>query len=321
MTENLLKTDGCKTTIYLESEFDQVARSIRKFQKESLLEFDTIFKLYKLQNYPLEPRVFKGSRYKYGTLSCIKNKVKIATNDNTNLLGDTTYNVIRDFIKEIQVCSKPYDYIFNKSRRTVQDLIKSNKLKKEDIEFIKSNIMQTRKPACSDEERNTPGITLERKRSKEIMKRLSENKVLKNNKPAGKNTQEIFEVIASNYQKGFNYVKEQLGNLTNLKDKTLQNYLYMCNAVVKGKNVTGMPSGLMQQLNKHNSKISLPITSKVGSKTIAKKNISSDKYVLIDGDNILKTSTDLSFLKGYSEGYSTSGNKSKIYKITELVES
>ena len=90
------------THIFLkkESEFNQVARIIKRFQEYSSMEFDTLFKLYKLQNYQLTPSLFKGTSYKYGTLSAFLSFVRLATKDKIVYIGSNKpmLQIIYEFI-------------------------------------------------------------------------------------------------------------------------------------------------------------------------------------------------------------------------------
>jgi hypothetical protein len=102
------------THIFLkkESEFTSVNRIINKFKKISSMEFDTIFKLYKFQNYSYSPQYLLGTSYKYGTLFCFITYVKAATKGlmsaGVNKPGYKTNSVIFDFIKEVKEFSSPF---------------------------------------------------------------------------------------------------------------------------------------------------------------------------------------------------------------------
>ena len=83
-----------KTHIIIkESEYKQVQRSINKFGKESNMEFSTIFKMYKIQEYPLTPSLFIGTSYKYGTLAAILGWVRTATRGGCNYSSNSMYNI------------------------------------------------------------------------------------------------------------------------------------------------------------------------------------------------------------------------------------
>ena len=191
-----------------ESEYDQVTRVIKKYREYSSMEFDTIFKLYKTQNYALTPSLFEGSSYKYGTLSAFSNFVRIATRSSAEYSTNCAFQTIFSFINEIKQYSEPFPQIF-KTRCKVDKLIGSKTLTQEEIDFLYSKISSSH--PCSEKERTTSSSQLKRqaqkeKRSTKVKTRTKRTSSRWATSPEQKLA--AYKLIVKNYKKGHNFVKK-----------------------------------------------------------------------------------------------------------------
>lgn len=138
--EDYFKKNNNKMFIFKEGEYTKVRRIIHKFELNSYAEFDTIFKLYKLQKYCIDINYFKGSQYKYQTLLNMKSMIKSACIDCTIRGNNAMSNLINEFVGCIQDFSKPFSgNLVDAKRKTIKDLLNSG-ITKEDKDFILSDI-------------------------------------------------------------------------------------------------------------------------------------------------------------------------------------
>lgn len=286
-----------------ESEFKQVQRSINKFSKKCSIEFDTVFKMYKIQNYSLTTKLFRGSSYKYGTLSSIRNLVKSATVTDKPFSTNNWINSIFEFITEIKSCSKPFPYVFKEmeGRKNAIDLINTGTLTFEEKEFLLQPI-KSKRVARSDNERDT----------RKVVKKVKE-KIMKKNETKEQQRNTIYSLIISNYKRkdAAKYIKSELQkNNIKISSSTLLAYLSACRVYEKKHKVTThCPKSLIDMCDKHLNKLNVNNLVTTGIVSTVQ-----DKYLLVNNNEIVKSGNSLDFLKGYKEA---SGIEMKIYQIVD----
>ena len=194
-----------KTKIILkESEFKTVNRIINKYIPYSDVEFDTIFKLYKLQRFVVpadyNKTFFKGTNYSYPTLNCLKSFIKSSTIDSSIEPKDPTKRVINSFIAEIKDISKPFaGNLVDGKRKRISELLKSG-ITQEEKDFINSEI----KPR---------------------------HIIRKGERMNNKDSSERFKVLVANSSKGVKVLSELIPDL---KYKSLTTYLSFIHRLNKG---------------------------------------------------------------------------------------
>lgn len=291
-----------------ESEFVSVNRVIKNYAKRSAMEFDTIFKLYKLQNYSFSPQYFEGSSYKYGSLTSFMNFVKIATMEGRGSFSTTsltTFKLITSFINDIKGFSKPFPYIFNEAERKkhVSDLINSGTLTKEEEEFINSRI-SARKPEASLEERSYSKDRIKRK-----VKEMKDTTVKKSKRNFL--SEQDFMTIVNNYKLGSKVVQALLP--THNK-QTIANYVRSCIALESGQKLKSICPTELQKCFSNVKNQTVPVST---SPVVKPVNVNNEKFVLLnDKEDIIKASSSLDFLRGYLEA--CLDKSLKLYKLTEL---
>lgn len=278
-----------------ESEFQQALRVVKKFKEYSSMEFDTIYKLYKTQNYHLTPELFVGTSYKYGTLSAFMSIIRLATKNTLKVpKNKTMLLLINDFVKEIKQYSEPFPLIFTKKCK-VTKLIESGTLNNEELEFLRSTIQNERKPA----------LAIERDNSTTTLKRRTNEMNVKSKKKRNRWTTSqdaklvAYQVIVKNYNKSF---KEVISLVPDLNPKTVENYMRICRHLSKGERVSRTsPTPLIEMWKKYNKEEPLS-TQKLLHKTTPIVDLqNSTEYILVIDNKLVKSSSSVEFLKGFRE--------------------
>lgn len=314
------------THIFLkkESEYASVKRVIGNFKKRSSMEFMTIFKLYKFQNYKYSPEYLLGTHYKYGSLTCMNTYVKSATKDLMPLksLGTAyhTAKLIYDFIQDIKSFSTPFPYIFssNEPKKGIKELVDSGTLTKEEIDFVNYSELSLKSKSSLDEISGKEANKIRKAKQVKIDKTSKEQEM--NSRRLTRFTKSDYMVIVNNYRLGTPAVSALLPHLNK---KTLFNYVKSCELLAS--NIVPKilcPKMLVDCFNEVKN-TTLPIDSsnelkspifRRGNKN---KQSSNTQFIIMDrSNNIVKMSDNEMFIRGFKEG---SKNKSwKIYKIVEV---
>lgn len=329
--EKQLQKSSTHIFIKKESEYSSVNRVVKNFKKSSAMEFETLFKLYKFQNYKYSPEYLIGTSYKYGTLNCLSTYIKAATKGLLGIskgkAGYATAKLVYDFIEQIKSFSTPFAYIFpeNEPKKGIKDLLESEILTKEEIDFVVNKIEGTKKSVSFDELSGKNHYQKYIKPNKEAKREKETNSKEKNMAKRSRYLldKSEFMIIANNYKLGATAVGSLLPHLNK---KTVFNYVRSCklleNNIVPERTC---PEMLKECFNEVKN-TTLPITSfenvikpkKVTRKTQKSETKNSNtQYIIIDrSNNIVKMSDNEMFIKGYKEG---SKNKSwKVYKIVEV---
>lgn len=315
------------THIFLkkESEYTSVKRVIGNFKKRSSMEFMTIFKLYKFQNYKYSPEYLLGTHYKYGSLNCMSSYVKAATKD---LMPSKSYGtayhsakIIYDFIQHIKSFSSPFPYIFspNETKKGISALVESGTLTQEEIDFINYQDLSA-KPKSSMEEISCVNKhkKIEKEKQVKIDKNSKEQEM--NSRKLTRFTKSDYMVIVNNYRLGTPAVSAMLPHLNK---KTLFNYIKSCELL--SSNIVPKilcPKMLVDCFNEaKNTTLSIDSSNELKSPIFRRgnknKQSSNTQFAIMDrNNNVIKMSDNEMFIRGFKEG---SKNKSwKIYKIVEV---
>jgi hypothetical protein len=317
------------THIFLkkESEYASVKRIIGNFKKRSSIEFMTIFKLYKFQNYKYSPEYLLGTHYKYGSLNCMSTYVKAATKDLIpSKSSDTAYHtakIIYDFIQDIKSFSSPFPYIFSpdETKKGISELVESGTLTQEEIDFINYQDLST-KPKSSIEEISCGKTNKNKKIKKEKQVKIDKNSKEQemSSRTLTKFTKSDYMVIVNNYKLGTPAVSALLPHLNK---RTLFNYVKSCELLAS--NIVPKilcPKMLVDCFNEvKNNTLSINISNELKSPIFRRgnknKQSSNTQFVIMDRNhNVIKMSDNEMFIRGFKEG---SRNKSwKIYRIVEV---
>lgn len=212
--------DLSKNTKEIDVDDDIIKLLIQEYEKDSSCDFRTLYKVYKLQNYPIDMSYYKGTSYKEGTL--IASKVVIRRVLSDKLIPEKQYNMHKHLIafvkdlKDLQI--KPYRYL-PLNRRKIKDLLTSGTLTNKDIDFIKQPTYKI------FEQPNSNGKY----------------------KGTGRYDESFYEVLVLNY-------KTDLDNLCNIlpntKRSTLSLYKGMCEKLEYNEEKDYYPKGLVKAFKK-----------------------------------------------------------------------
>lgn len=117
---------------------DIIKLLIEEYEKDSTCDFRALYKVYKLQNYQVDPKYYQGTRYTESTL--ISSKVVVRRALSGKEIPQSQYKIHKkliDFSRDLQDLDiKPYPVVGKNNRIT--NLLQSSLLTEKDINFIKS---------------------------------------------------------------------------------------------------------------------------------------------------------------------------------------
>ena len=313
------------THIFLkkESEFTSVSRIINNFKKRSGMEFETLFKLYKFQNYGYSPEYLLGTSYKYGTLVCMASYIKCATNGLMSISakkpGYSTNKIIYDFVNEIKSVSQPFPYIFDdkhrgKSRKKISDLVASETLSKEEMLFITTSLNSAN--ASTYEQIHYAPSTNRKVIKSNILVNKTKEKNMTNKRTKQFLTESDYRTIVSLYKKGVTHVASLLPHMNR---KTISNYIRSCKLLERNivPNRT-CPEQLKYLFDEMYSNYSLKSTStKNNSNQIQITHTPIvESYCIVKDSSIVVSDSDEMYVRGY---YDCGNDGSwKLYRMVEI---
>lgn len=301
-----------KTEKDIEVDDDIVKLLIEEYEKDSSCDFRALYKVYKLQNYPIDMQYYKGTSYKEGTL--ISSKVVIRRALSGKLIPEKQYKMHKHliaFAKDLKDLGiQPYKCPpFNRPK--IKDLLTFGRLTNKDIDFIKQPTYK-------------------------IFEQSNCNEKTKLN---GRYGESFYNVFVLNY-------KTDLDNLCNIlpntKKSTLSLYKGMCEKLEYNQEKDYYPKGLVKAFKKIYRPNEVPpvITNisntKVESKEekiveLSNKESENTKYaytVIFDNKdvkfNYIKHCNNEDYVKGYMKGIEQVYKETdpntivKLLKITEV---
>ena len=301
MGKNLQKS---YTHIFLstptKNEYSKAREVINKFDQKYLLEFDTLFKIYKLQNYYLPIKVFHGTTYKYKSLSTFKSVIGRVTKGNSTSNDDLRFKALKEFIQEVMVFSSPFPLVYDdlKSKKTydVFSLLKSGVLTQEEKDFILSPISPKRI----------------RKEKEKEMKKFARTMYTKEQKHL------LYSTIVDNYKHGCNYVMSLLKKKVPCNIKTIQNYVLTCNRLEHGLPAQKTMPKLLVDLWQNTYALDKKLKNTKDTAILHQLDTVTEKQYLVVQDNkIILASDNKEYLKGFRD-CAKANNLSIDWKIYEV---
>lgn len=296
-----------KILIVKESEYHQVKRIITKFAQDSYMEFDTLFKLYKLQKYTIDAKYFAGTQYNYQSLVNLKSIIRSSTLDSSIGSRNKTRDLVNKFINDIKDFSKPFSgNLLDSKRKKIDDLINCGSLTKEEIDFIKSDI----KPTYIRKKKD--------RIAKPVIKTEEGEKVMLESN-LFMEADNKYDLIAQNYKTNLKALYERLPEL---KRGTVNSYVSYLKRLDKGNEVSKRcPSSLYKawlRLGNTEIKPQQEVVKSIDTtynEINVLEQVQDNKFILVKDSEILVSNSSLNYIRGYKEALTITSLK--IYQLVD----